>query len=291
MKFLVFFGCFAILSSLSGEDAWDGKEYVKHSQSQKESALDFLTGKEIKENERILDVGCGDGKVTAILAEKVPLGSVVGVDISPSMIAKSKSWEEKLKNLTFDVKDAASLEFDHEFDLITSFTVMHFVLEQSKALEGFARALKEGGRIWLQMPIGLPTALEKAVDEITHKKKWQGLFKDFSPPWRFYQLEEYRELLKTYFTPTRLEVVRKEEKFPSKEAFLGFLRAWFPYLRPLQEVSKGPFLSELLDAYLKILPLDEKGQVTFIVDRLEVEASLLDKNDKEIIAPEAVTIK
>jgi trans-aconitate methyltransferase len=265
------------------EDSWDGKDYAQNSESQKQSAANFLRGHLIHDREKILDVGCGDGKITAQLAQLVPQGTVVGVDISSSMIAAAKKWEQELNNLTFEVKDAASLGFVDDFDLITSFTVMQWVLEQSKALEEFALALKEGGRLWIQMPIALPAPMQQALQEVTSKRKWKDYFKDFSPPWRFYQPEEYRELLeKAHFTPSRMEVVYNVETFPSKEAFTSFLRQWFPYLRPLPKVAKEPFLTELIEAYLRILPLDEKGQVLFIVDRLEVEAV------KNILSPPAV---
>ncbi len=64
----------------------------------------------------------------------------------------------------------------------------------------------------------------------------------------------------------------KHEKFPTRAAFQGFLRQWFPYLRPLPADLKDIFLDQLVDSYLNLLPPDEKGQVSFIVTRLEVEA-------------------
>lgn len=64
----------------------------------------------------------------------------------------------------------------------------------------------------------------------------------------------------------------KHERFPSRTIFQGFLKQWFPYLRPIPVDQKDAFLTELLDHYLTILPADEQGRVSFIVDRLEVEA-------------------
>ena len=75
------------------------------------------------------------------------------------------------------------------------------------------------------------------------------------------------------FSLVRLDTVTKHEKFPSRLVFQGFLKQWFPYLRPLSADLKDAFLTQLVDAYLQILPADEKGQVSFIVTRLEVEAT------------------
>jgi len=262
------------LSPLSAdEDAWKGEEYAKNSESQQASAVDFLKEVPFKGNENILDVGCGDGKITAAMARAVPKGSVIGVDISSSMIQAAKNHFPDEKNLSFLVEDAAKINFEQKFDLITSFTVMQWVLEQTQALQRFEKALKPGGKVWIQMPTDLPVAMKQALEKTVSNEHWKSRFAHFTPPWRFYQPEEYRSLLSsTHLKVARLNVVTKHERFPSRAAFHGFLRQWFPYLRPLQENQKDLFLNDLLDEYLKILPADEKGRVSFIVDRLEVEA-------------------
>jgi len=148
--------------SVFAQDPWKGGEYAKNSESQKSSADDFLKATQLQGVDAILDVGCGDGKVTAALARAIPQGSVIGVDVSPSMIETAKIFTSK--NLTFQVQDAAQLDFDSQFDLITSFTVMQWVLEQSQALQCFEKALKPGGKLWIQMPIGLPMAMHQALE-------------------------------------------------------------------------------------------------------------------------------
>jgi trans-aconitate methyltransferase len=258
--------------SLFAQDPWKGDEYAKNSESQKSSADDFLKAAQLQGVHSILDVGCGDGKITAALARAIPQGSVIGVDISSSMIETAKVLTSN--NLSFQVQDAAQIDFDSQFDLITSFTVMQWVLEQSQALQRFEKALKPGGKLWIQMPTGLPIAMQQALEKTLSSDKWKSYFTQFSPPWRFYQPEEYRNLLvNAHFIPTRLDVVTKHEKFPSRAVFHGFLKQWFPYLRPLPADQKEAFLTELLDHYLTILPVDEQGRVSFIIDRLEVEAT------------------
>jgi trans-aconitate methyltransferase len=232
-----------------------------------------MQGMHLQGSESILDVGCGDGKITAAMALAVPQGSALGVDISPSMIQAAKNSFLHTKNLSFQLQDAAKLSFDQQFDLITSFTVMQWVLEQSAALRCFEKALKPKGKLWIQMPTGLPSAMELALQKTLSSDRWKGYFTEFAAPWRFYQSEEYRTLLlEAHLTPTRLSLVPKHERFPSRSIFQSFLKQWFPYLRPLPDDQKDAFLTDLLDLYLKILPPDEQGRVSFIVERLEVEA-------------------
>ncbi len=274
VRFLsISFVCSSLLCANQTQDHWKGDEYGKNSESQKASAEDFMQQVQFKGTESILDVGCGDGKITAAMATKVPSGTVVGVDISSSMIQAAKDAFSNQKNLNFYVEDAAKIDCDEQFDLITSFTVMQWVLEQATALECFEKALKPGGKLWIQMPTGLPQAMEKALAKTISNQRWENYFTKFSPPWRFYQPDEYQSLLvNAHFTAARLEVATKHERFPSRAIFHEFLKQWFPYLRPIPADQKDAFLAELLDDYLTILPVDEQGRVSFIIDRLEVEA-------------------
>lgn len=257
-----------------GEDPWRGDDYAKNSESQKSSAEDFMKKTGFSGSESVLDVGCGDGKITAAMAKALVRGAVLGVDISPSMIQTAQKTFSQEKNLSFEVTDAAAVNFTEKFDLITSFTVMQWVLDQRGALHRFEKALRPGGKLWIQMPTGLPSAMEEALQLTLSDKKWAPYFIHFAAPWKFYSADEYRTLLiDAHLTPLRLDVATKHEHFPSRAAFQGFLRQWFPYLRPLPEDQKDAFLTALLDRYFTILPVDNEGRASFIVDRLEIEAT------------------
>ena len=269
---LVFALILMISSFLTAQDPWKGDEYAKNSESQKSSAQDFMEKGKLSGFSAILDVGCGDGKITAAMAEAIPHGSVIGVDISSSMIEFAKQAFQNSQNLTFLIQDAAKLDFQEKFDLITSFTVMQWVLPQEQALQCFKKALKPDGRLWIQMPTGLPREMQQAVNETISSKKWKGYFAQFIPPWRFYQSEEYRSLLtKTGLAPLRIETIQKHERFPTRDVFQSFLKQWFPYLRPLPENLKDIFLTDLLDRYLQALLPNSQGALSFIVDRLEMK--------------------
>ncbi len=244
------------------------------SASQKSSAEEFLERMDLNGVTAILDVGCGDGNITAALARTLPRAEIIGIDQSHSMIAFAQELFSDRENLTFSVQDAAKINYNRQFDLITSVSAMQWIFEQRQALLSFKKALKPGGRLYIQMPTGLPTALDQALSELLRSEKWASYFTEFRAPWRFYEEEEYAQLLsEAHLTPTRLETFTKQELFPSRSEFHGFLQQWFPYLRPLPVNLKNLFLTELLDAYLKILPVDEQGRVSFIVTRLEIEAT------------------
>lgn len=95
---------------------WDPEEYERCSSAQQEWALSALSELKIGGDERILDIGCGDGKITARISQLVPDGSVLGIDISPDMIsfARRRYSPESFRNLRFKQGDALDLRFNEE---------------------------------------------------------------------------------------------------------------------------------------------------------------------------------
>jgi trans-aconitate 2-methyltransferase len=91
--------------------------------------------------ERILDVGCGTGQLTAEIARS---GAVVtGIDSSANMIEQAR---RNFPELRFELADAQSLPFRGEFDAIFSNAALHWVPDADAAAAGIARALRPGGR-------------------------------------------------------------------------------------------------------------------------------------------------
>jgi SAM-dependent methyltransferase len=88
----------------------------------------------LKGSERVLDIGCGDGRITAEIAARVPQGSVIGVDSSHDMIAFASSHFglELRPNVRFEVADAGSLPFREEFDLVVSFNARQADLRRGR---------------------------------------------------------------------------------------------------------------------------------------------------------------
>jgi len=120
---------------------WNAAEYdAKHAfvYEKAKGLVDLLAP---KAGERILDLGCGTGALTAEIAERG--AGVFGIDRSPEMVEQAKN---KFPALTFEVVDAAQMKFEAEFDAVFSNAVLHWIPEAEKVIAGVARALKPGGR-------------------------------------------------------------------------------------------------------------------------------------------------
>ncbi|MGZ4911398.1 MAG: class I SAM-dependent methyltransferase, partial [Halobacteriota archaeon] len=112
-------------------DKWDPEDYHKHSYPQYAFALGLVKRLELRGHERILDIGCGDGKITAELAARVSHGSVLGIDNSAEMIlfAQNMFPRSVYPNLSFRLGDAVNLTFSQEFDVIVAFASLHWTAD------------------------------------------------------------------------------------------------------------------------------------------------------------------
>jgi len=225
----------------------------------------------------LLDLGCGDGKVTAEIASLLPNGTVLGVDYSPEMIelAQSRFSAEENPNLSFQVVDALNLNFQNEFDVIFSNAVLHWVADHPSVLRGAADALKPGGRILFQMGgRGNATEVVAAMDKVRSMPEWRDYFVGFQFPYSFYGLEEYAEWLpQAGFAPMRVELIPKDMAHVDRSAFEGWLRTtWLPYIRRVKEERQQEFLDQVVDVYLTANPASSDGVVHVQMIRLEVEA-------------------
>jgi trans-aconitate methyltransferase len=258
------------------EFTWNPRDYEKHSTQQQQWARELIAKLRLGGDEIVLDLGCGDGKVTAEIASLVPRGRVLGVDSSPDMVRRaSELHSRRHPNLRFALGDAADLTYEGEFTVVFSNATLHWLRDHRPVLTGIARSLRAEGRLLLQMG-GRGNAAEvvAVMDEVTALPRWRGHFVDFAFPYGFYGLEEYLPWLgQASLRPVRVELLPKDMVHAGREGLAGWLRTtWLPYLQRVPEQLRHELLEEILDSYLARRPLDETGVAHVNMVRLEVEA-------------------
>src|SRR5215813_15257968 len=173
---------------------WNASEYAERSGLQKAMAEDVLASLDLEGAERVLDIGCGDGKITAEIAARVPQSEVVGVDASRDMIAFASSHfgPTVRPNLRFEVADARVLPFQNEFNRIVSFNALHWIPEQDEALRSIRSAVTDDGQALLRLvPKGARKSLETVIEETRRSARWITYFREFHDPYLHLTPEEY----------------------------------------------------------------------------------------------------
>jgi ubiquinone/menaquinone biosynthesis C-methylase UbiE len=172
-------------------------EYRNASNFQYVYAIEMLKKAGIKPTDRILDIGCGDGKITAYLANTATSGLVVGTDISQDMIDYArKEYTQKYDNLGFMVMDAKKNIFKKQFDIVVSSFCLHWVRDQLKALIGIKESLVENGKMFIILCSGI-AEMQYCIDSVINNSKWREYFNEFHDPRCTFTEEEYCRLLST----------------------------------------------------------------------------------------------
>jgi trans-aconitate methyltransferase len=233
---------------------WNADEYSRQSSLQQAMAAEVLALLDLTGTERVLDVGCGDGKVTAEIAARVPRGSVVGVDPSRDMIAFATShFGPALRpNLRFAEADARRLPFHDEFDLVVSFNALHWVPEQGEALRSIRSALRSEGRAALRLvPAGERKSLEDVIDDVRRSPRWSDHFRGFQKPYLHLTPGQYATLAEGCgFRVLRLQTEERGWDFKTREAFLAFCRVTLvEWTRHPPEPERPAFILDVLDRY------------------------------------------
>jgi trans-aconitate 2-methyltransferase len=256
---------------------WNAVEYAKSSSIQQQWARELIRKLNLKGNETLLDIGSGDGKVTAEIASLIPNGSVMGIDSSEEMIVLAQRMypRDAFTNLRFQREDANSLPFESEFDVIFSNATLHWILDHRPVLRGVFASLKHGGKVLLQMGgKGNASDVGDAFDILIKRNEWRNYFSGFSFPYGFYGIEEYREWLQEAgLQAKRVELIPKNAIHKDRSAFESWIRTtWLPYTQQVPEEKREIFISQLADDYLRQHPADENGVIHVNMIRLEVEA-------------------
>ncbi|MFZ1133475.1 MAG: class I SAM-dependent methyltransferase [Candidatus Korobacteraceae bacterium] len=243
---------------------WDAADYARISGLQQAMAAEALALLNLNGSERILDVGCGNGKITAEIAARDTQGSVVGVDPSHEMIEfASTHYGPALRpNLRFEVADARQLPYRNEFDLVVSFNALHWIPQQDEALRSIHSALTSGGRAQLRLvPKGKRESLENVLYETCLSPRWIAYYHDFHDPYLHLTPEEYTALAERCgFHVVRVHTEDKAWDFGSRSAFIAFGNVTFvEWTRYLPDDEKPAFIVDVLDRYRAVVA-DRPGQ-------------------------------
>jgi trans-aconitate 2-methyltransferase len=172
---------------------WDARTYDRTSEPQQSWAADVLARLQgIAKDATVLDVGCGTGRVTEALLERVPRGRVLAIDASADMVALArKRLGDRAPVWRQDVLD---LDLDAPVDVIFSTATLHWVRDHERLWSRLADALKPGGRLEVQCGgAGNIARVREAIEEVA-----SSLAPELAgwSPWEFATPEETERRLR-----------------------------------------------------------------------------------------------
>src|ERR1700729_907975 len=226
---------------------WDGASYDRISGTMEALGLEVLARLELEGDELVLDAGCGSGRITQALIERLPRGRVIAVDQSASMVEAAR---ERLGSGTdVRVADLLELELEEPVDAILSTATFHWIADHERLFRRLHTALRSGGRLVAQCGgEGNITVLRGEVAPLLEREPYAEHFRDWQPPWNYAGAEQPHErLLFSGFASAEcwLQPAPREPQHPRE--FLSTI-VLGPHVQRLPERLREQFMDDALQA-------------------------------------------
>jgi len=224
---------------------WNAPSYERMSAPLEAMGREVLDRLDLQGDERVLDAGCGTGRVTAALLERLPRGEVVAVDGSPAMVEAAR--ERLGDRAELRVADLVELRLDRPVDAILSTATFHWIADHDALFARLLEALRPGGRLVAQCGgAGNIAALKAAAELVGDREPYADALGGWPGPWHFATTSDTAARLRRLGYAdiwTWYQHVRVEPDDPHE--YLGTV-ALGSHLERLDEPLRGPFIDEVL---------------------------------------------
>jgi trans-aconitate 2-methyltransferase len=208
---------------------WNAAAYQRVSDPQFAWGRKVLDRIALRGDEVALDVGCGTGRLTALLAERLPRGRVVALDRSENMVAEARARLAPTfgDRVAFRAGDALAIADEGAFDLIFSTATFHWILDQDRLYQVLGRALRPGGRLVAQCGgLGNLRDLRERSERLLRSAAYAGYFEGWEHPWYYAAPDATAARLRASgFGEIEVWLSDAPTPFAGRDAFAEFLRA------------------------------------------------------------------
>ena len=241
--------------------AWDPNQYLKFASARTRAASDLLARVLLEAPASVVDLGCGPGNSTALLAARWPQARITGVDSSPDMLATARKAMPQLDWLEGDV---ATWKPEMPVDLLFANAVLHWVPDHEILLPRLLGQLAPGGVLAVQMPMNHDSPAYRLLREAANRP---GIQNDWHPP---RSPENYYRILAPHSASVDLWETEYLQVMGGVQDLLEWAKGTvlLPYLEGLDEAATHRLLDRCLEALSRAYAKTPDGKVLFPFRRL-----------------------
>ena len=244
--------------------AWNPEQYLKFGGPRTRAAMDLLARVPLAAPQEVVDLGCGPGNSTALLADRWPSARITGVDSSPEMLAAARAARP---DLGWVQGDAAAWAPEAPVDLIFANAVLQWVPDHGTLLPRLMASLAPGGVLALQMPTNHEAPAFRLLREVAGGEAKGDWRRPLAP-------EAYHRILAPHAAEVDLWETEYQQVMDGVDGILewGKGTVLLPYLQDLGEADRARFLADYRAALVRAYPVQPDGRVLFPFKRLFIVA-------------------
>jgi len=232
---------------------------------------------QLRDGEKVLDIGCGNAMLTIDLAKRMPSGQIVGIEVSEEMHAQALKNLANVatSNITIVHTDALKIQYENEFDVVFSNSAIHWIPDLERVYNLIYKSLKTPGRIMIQTGMKESNSLFRALAQVTRVEQFRPYLVHFKRPWRFLSVQENTKILVSAgFQNVRVEPYAFRMQFQTQADLLNYCKAaaLVPFLPLFPEKIKQTFEQKFLEV---LLLLNEPNPLEMAMTRLFMQAEKL----------------
>lgn len=242
---------------------WDSTKYLKFKNERTQPAIDLVNRINIEKPQKILDIGCGPGNSSEVLARRYKNADILGIDSSPAMIEAARVKYPDIRFMQCDANKDLQL-LDRNFDIVFSNACIQWIPDHYTLLKNMMGLLRPGGVMAIQTPMNYNEPIHQIIKEVSTNKKWSS---EFENPRIFYNLtqSEYYDLLSDIASDFSMWQTTYFHKMKSYGDIMEWYRATGlrPYLEVLSEADKLDFEKDIYNRLLNAYPKQKNGEIIF----------------------------
>lgn len=172
---------------------WDPDQYIRYADLRLRPAIDLLTRIDLQSPRRIVDLGCGVGNVTQMIAKRWPRAELTGVDSSREMLARARELPDEIEWVQADI---ANWSPTAPFDLVFSNAALHFVDDaHERLLPKLLEFLTPGGVLAIQMPRNFGEPSHTLMYDAARQGPWRDQLEPLLRPTPVAEPDHYYDIL------------------------------------------------------------------------------------------------
>ncbi len=251
---------------------WNPQAYEAFADHRTRPAIDLLDRVPLDAPTRIVDLGCGSGGVTLLLAARWPQAAIVALDSSAEMLASARA---RSATIDWQQADLATWRTPQPFDLVFSNAALHWLSDHAVLFTRLADAVAPGGVLAVQMPSNFCAPSHLLMHALALETPYRAHLETVLRPAPVLEASDYHALLAPRFaridiwSSEYLQVLSGENPVAdwTRSTWLGGL------LEALPEPLRAPFEAEYRRRVRGAYPKDGEGRTLFPFRRLFLVAS------------------